>query len=66
MVAGCILFRNMARADPATMWLDLCPGGIGRADRVDCAASLHSRPGSRAARLIGKMAYDKDEVPAIF
>ena len=41
---------------PATMWLDLCSGGIGRADRVDFAASLHSRPGSRAARLIGKMA----------
>ena len=37
----------------------LCSGGIGRADRVDCAASLHSRPRSRAAGLIGKMADDR-------
>ncbi len=34
----------------------LCSGGISRTDWVGFAASLHSRPGSRAARLIGKMA----------
>src|SRR5438552_14410616 len=29
-------------------------GGIGRADRIDWAASLHSRPRSRAAGYVGR------------
>src|SRR5262245_19690940 len=65
MVAGCV--RSGTRSAPAGNNVAyLCTGGIGRADWVDCVRSLHSCPRSRSAQLIGKMAYDECETPAIF
>src|SRR6266542_170522 len=65
MAAGCVCSGTWSTT-PGNDVVDLCTGGIGRADRIAVAASLHSRPRSRAARLIGKIAYDKAESPAIF
>jgi hypothetical protein len=55
MVAGCVLSRTRSPALRNNVAY-LRFGGISRADWLDFVASLHSRPGSRAARLVGKMA----------
>src|SRR6201984_804078 len=65
MVAGCVFSRTR----PAALRNDVvyfCSGCIDGASWIIGAASLHSGPRSRSAQLIGKMAYDKVETPAIF
>ena len=56
MVAGCIRPRTWS-APSSDDVAYICARSIGRANRVDCVPSLHSRPRSRSARLIGKMAW---------
>ena len=55
MAIGCVCSGTWS-ATPGNDVVDLCTGGIGRADRVDFAASVHSRSRSWTARLIGTMA----------
>jgi len=55
MVAGCVLSRTRSAALRNDV-VYFCSGSVRRANRLGGAASLHSRPGSRPARLIGKLA----------
>ena len=65
MVAGCVLSRTGSPALRNNVAY-LCSGGIGRTDRADNLASVHSRPRSRTARLIGKMANGIRNFASIF
>jgi hypothetical protein len=56
MVAGRVLSRTRSAAIRNDV-VYFCSSCIDRAGWIDRAASVHSRPGSRAARLIGKMAW---------
>ena len=65
MVAGCVLSRTRSAALRNDV-VYFCSGSVRLADWIGGAAPLHSRPGSRPARLIGKMAYDKSRKPGHF